>query len=430
MKLLQELLLLELGSAYVIDREDLIFLQKALGRYENNETGACFIGALTQAIKIASDDRVQLSHKHLSRVLDDVAEKKGHRSNSKLHYNDVAKTLRKKPIRSNLVSKKHLVDLDLRELHTVDEIRANLKQGLPVIISVEINDLYWDWWSAISGWRNRNQIEVHMKKYNEISVDFKRKVKAGIIPYPSPNMIDDATENGRDTTHSIVCVGYDATEKAFICKDVLVKKLEVKLSGLFKIEERIFFDKVLRDKKISVVKHVMSLSIKDIKDEDDSKDLLSELRAKYETFQSYTHSFHNISNWVEAILPYWNNNHETMQKILRVTPELAKLLVSIVLLNPKNEATRYYSFDEVPNKNQVFKRFFTLTNDAKLAARMLKTTKNYVLGYVRGVDFLDLCRHVYTVDKKIWREFTDPIVVKLTSDLNQILSKDHDYPHK
>jgi hypothetical protein len=242
--------LTEAGSSYVIDREDLLFIHNALDKFEKGEVNACFINALVEAIKIVSDGRVKLSAPALKKDLgigyDGIPP----------HYSVIHDFLKNKGARSKHEPKLHKLELDITDITETSEVKGELKRGHVVLLSITINDVYWDFFSIISGWRSEHTTKMEMEKYGEtLSKEFMDKVHAGIIPYPPINML----KRGRTSVnkHAILVVGYDPTEKVFICKDVLISV--GKFSGLFKLDEKFFFNPELG--KMVVILHAMGIGI-------------------------------------------------------------------------------------------------------------------------------------------------------------------------
>lgn len=272
-------LLLE-KSSYVIDKKDLVFLSHALDKYEKGASDECFLNALVQAIKIATDGQVKLLMSDLEEILAN-----DHGIVPTLHYVDVKKKLKKNVVTTHDMNKVHL-DLKLKTVKHPSEVIPFLKQGIPVIISININDAFWDSYGAVVGWRTELMIRSTLSKYGDtLPKSYYKKLKAGIIPYPTVEMMDRVTKAGTDIFHAILCVGYDAKDKAFICRDNLTKEHRVKFSGLFKVEEQFFWDTELKKRNLAVVRHGLAVDVVVSHAEGPSdrvKERLENVRAKYD----------------------------------------------------------------------------------------------------------------------------------------------------
>lgn len=235
-------------SQYVIDRDDFIFLHSVLkDKYAKSPIDHCFLNAVVDAIRIVSDGAIKVDHEWLENIMG---------TSDRIHYNDVVKAFSKKAMKSG--DKLLNIDLKLGHVSSAAGIKKVLQGGEAVIVVVQIHDSYWDFFGELSGWRGNSQIQDARDKFGDtITDEFQKKVDSGLIPYPSDAMIDKMNKNR--IFHAIVCVGYDAGEKAFICKDNIVKSHQVKFEGLFKLDEKFFFDKKLKSMGLAVVHHAISL---------------------------------------------------------------------------------------------------------------------------------------------------------------------------
>lgn len=339
--------LMEKGSSYIIDRDDLILIHNALDDYKQKDANECFTGAVAEAIKIASDGRIKFNGLELEKIIELVYNSEKSEQDEKnveeIHYAEVFDIMSKNHVITT-DGKAFIVDLDITLPENNNEIKAQLKQGNPVIISININDLYWNGFGEISGWRTKNTIADTFKDDLEIDLpnDYLKKIDAGIIPYPTDDMIKimkSSSRNQSSTNHAILCIGYDSSEKCYICKDVLVGRGSVKLSGLFKIEEKFFFDKDLG--KLSVFLHAMSISINSEKEIDMSEVFEAKLQKFLEKFKEANIVKDSIRTLIAAIID--NSSTDAKKFIKDNLNQFVKFYISTFYIQSSVDRAQFFS---------------------------------------------------------------------------------------
>lgn len=260
---LNEQLLLERGAQNVIDREDLIFLQSALDKYEKGGTNRCFIDAVIEAVRLASDGKIKLNGSQLEELAGDK---------NKLTRRKIQDLI--KSDRAPGGDKYHRVKVKFTRLFDLSQIKTSLRKGFPVILVINISDIYWDWFGELAGWRDKYRIEEARRKWGDeaLTQEFLEKVGNGIIPFPTDKMIEMQRKK-HHIKHSFVTVGYDAGDKALICKDTIVDPGKVKFSGLFKLDEKFIGAPSLHERGIEVIEYMMNVGIESTEEDPKPEDL-------------------------------------------------------------------------------------------------------------------------------------------------------------
>jgi hypothetical protein len=260
MKFLIELLeLLEkrIQNTEVIDTKDLILIKNAINKVERAETRVnCLVKAAAEAIKIITGYKVS------TRDFDNKAKgsaKKGDDDYEKIHPNKL-KTVASNGIKINGVDK--ILHLELNYVSTQEEIKETVRKGIPVILSIVWTDLIFYPVVFIT----RPQQKERISSYKELGAndEMLKAVKDGIVPYPNDELIKASKEINdphSHVKHAVLVIGYDAAKKCFICRDYSIHNGDE--NGIFKVDERIFFDKKLKSEGLSTIEMGLVIEVDD-----------------------------------------------------------------------------------------------------------------------------------------------------------------------
>lgn len=252
---LWELLLEKVNNVQtIVNRKDLIAILDALEIEPSqlNYTN-CFIKAISEAIKIMT--KLEISAKDLQAA---VEKKNSNFDSDKVHPDQITGGL---IVRSG--DKLINFDLSYKMVNSTADIKKNLSKGIPVIISVRWNRAYYypgGYFRNNSHWNDQEKLDDY--KAQGASDEMIAKTKEGIMAYPSDEFIEKHSNEGDDTTHALLCVGYDASHKAFIVRDFLNKDALYK--GFFKIEEKMFFDPKLKSVNASTVEAAIVVEVEQL----------------------------------------------------------------------------------------------------------------------------------------------------------------------
>ena len=174
--------------------------------------------------------------------------------------NDIAKSIYDK-LEAD-ATKHYGAKISYELISSVDEIKSWLRKKVPVILSVRWNEPFYDAFVDLrDGTANGSYTGNGYDRAKSRGADkvMLQKIKHGIIPMPNKEYLASVSRKLEpdDITHAVLCLGYDASEDAFICKDWLSSNPSYE--GFFKIEAAVFFNKALERKHLSVVEVAVAI---------------------------------------------------------------------------------------------------------------------------------------------------------------------------